>query len=255
MWRGTFFIGVGDDGKRIAMELSRLYDGIKAELFDPEHDDPQHHLHILAYPSTADDFVEPAEQFIILTGSIHEPAWQEARKALHEGRPCLLWTIGIGHNQKIAPDILGPFPNECLLLPDPAIADAANLSQMALQIFFIHTPWFVCPQRGSLIGYDLSDTKGIFAGKAVKAATMTSDRDNYRDNFSRFLCEKEADLIRAQGILMSLWGRDEVLSIPKASDLWDEMKRITMSDASQMLTFHILPNDGPDFMVTLFFTC
>jgi len=255
MWRGTIFIGVGDDGNRIARELSRLYDGMKSELFDPEHDDPQHHLHILAYPCTADDLFGPAEQFIILTGSIHEPTWQEARKKLHEGRPYLIWTIGTGHDQEIASDILGPFPNECLLLPDPAIADTANLSQMALQIFFIHTPWSVCPQRGSLIGYDLSDTKGIFAGKSVKVATMTSDKDNYRHNFSRFLNKNEADLIRAQGTLMSLWGRDEVLSIPTASDLWDEMKRITMSDASQVLTFHILPDDGPDFMATLFFTC
>ena len=253
MWRGTIFTGIGDDGNRIAMELSRLYNGMKAELFDPEHDDPQHHLHTLAYPSTTDGIFEPAEQFIILAGQVHDPLWREARQSLHESRAYLLWTFGIGHDQEIAPDVLAPFPNECLLLSDPAIADAANLSQMALQIFFIHTPWNVSA-RGSLIGYDLADTKAMFAGKVTQVRQMTSNRKHYRQNFSKFLSENKADLSRAQGILMSFWGREDVLSIPKTNVLWEEAEHLLMPDTHKAFTFHILPEDGPDFIATLFLT-
>ena len=106
--------------------------------------------------------------------------------------------------------------------------------------------------RGSLIGYDLTDTKRIFAGKITKVRQMTSDKEHCRQNYSEFLTANKADLSRAQGILISLWGRNDVLSIPKANELMEEMKRLVMPDAHHALTYHILPEEEPTFMATLF---
>jgi len=165
----------------------------------------------------------------------------------------LMLTIGIDHEQSIGHDAFPPFSDECLVFPDPFLFEPVELSQLVLQIFFIHTPCFMIV-RGSLIGYDLADTKQLFAGKVTKVRKMTSDKDHYRQNFSKFLGENKADLSQAQGILMSFWGRDDVLTIPKINELWEETERLLMPDANRMFTLHILPKGEPAFMTTLFLT-
>jgi hypothetical protein len=249
---GVHFFGVGDDGNRAAAELYRMYDGMVAVLFDREHNDSQNGLHIHSYPITETVCCDGADQFIILAGSVHEPCWQEARKTLRERRPFLMLTIGTGFRTGVTPNFSPPFNDECLVIPDPSNIDPVEVAQLALQIFFIHMPWNVC-KMGSLIGYDFADTKQLFAGKVTKFRKMTSDKDHYRQDFSKFINENQEDLSRANGILMSFWGRDDVLSIPKVNELMEEMKRFVMPEADLVFTFHMLPENGLDFMATLYF--
>ena len=251
MGEGVHFVGAGDDGKRAAVELSMIYKSLTDDRFDQEHDDPQRHLHIHSYPWTETACFDGKDHFIILAGSVHDPCWMEARRTLHESRPYLMVTIGIDHERGIDPETFQPFPDECLAFPSPSLFDPIEVAQLALQIFFIHTPWNVS-SRGSLIGYDLADTNQIFAGKVIKVGEMASDKEHYRQNFSKFLGENKADLSRAQGILMSFWGREDVLPIPKAYELWEETERLLIPEVHKALTFHVLPEDGPDFMATLF---
>jgi hypothetical protein len=243
---GVHFVGVGDDGNRTAIELSRIYEGMRDGLFYEEHDDPQNHLHIHSFPFAETPCFDGDFDFIILAGSVHDPCWKEARKTLHESRAFFMLTIGIDHEQAIVPDTFQPFPNECLVFPDPSLFDPVELAQLVLQVFFIHTPWKVSG-RGSLVGYDPADTKNIFGGKVAKARKMTSDKEHYRQNFSKFLGENKADLSRAQGILISSWG----LSIPEVDELCTETKRLLIPDVDFMLTVHDLE---PDIMATLFLT-
>jgi hypothetical protein len=252
----TRFVCIGDFGNKAARELSRIYEGLRDGLFNKEDgrdDAVQDHLLIHSFPSVETSAIDVTDDTIILAGSVHDPCWMEARKTLHESRPYLMISIGIDHERGIYPETFQPFPDECLVFSGPSFFDPVEVAQLALQIFFIHTPWNVS-SRGSLISYDLADTKQLFAGKVTKVGKMSSDQDHYRQNFSKFLSENKTDLSRAQGILMSFWGRDDVLSIPKANELWEEMKRVAMPDARQAFTYHILPEDGPDFMATLFLT-
>jgi hypothetical protein len=248
------FVGIGDFGNKVASELSKIYEGLCDGRFDKEdgkYDAVQDHLLIHSFPSVETSAIDVTDDTIILAGSVHDPCWMEARKTLHESRPYLMISIGIDQGRGI--DIFQPFPDECLVFPGPSLFDPVEVAQLALQVFFIHTPWNVS-SRGSLIGYDLADTKQLFAGKVTKVRKMASDKEHCRQSFSKFLSENKADLCRAKGILMSFWSRDDVLSIPKANELWEEMKRVTIPDARQAFTYHILPEDGPDFMTTLFLT-
>jgi hypothetical protein len=251
MQRGVHFVGTGDDGNRAAIALSKLYDALGDNLFYEEYDKPENHLHIHSFPFTETTCFDWDYVFIILAGSVHDPCWMEARKTLHQSGPYLMMTIGIESQRGIDTGSLQPFPDECLVFPDPSFFDPVGVAQLALQIFFIHTPWNVSG-RGSLIGYDLADTKQLFAGKVTNVGKMISNKEHYRQNFSKFLSENKADISRAKGILMSFWGRDAVLSIPKVNELWEETEHLLMPDAHKAFTFHILPEDGPDFMTTLF---
>ena len=246
------FIGAGDFGCRVSRKLSEIYEDTRAELIHKNGNASPQHLGIHTFPITETPCFGGNEPLIILAGSVHDPCWMEARKTLHESRPYLMISIGIDHERGICPDTFQPFPAECLVFPGPSLFDPVEVAQLALQIFFIHTPWNVS-SRGSLIGYDLADTKQLFAGKVTKVGKMSSDKEHYRQNFSKFLGENKADLSRAPGILMTFWGRDDVLSIPKANELWEETEHLLMPDAHNAFTFHILPEDGPDFMTTLFF--
>jgi len=253
MQEGVHFVGAGDFGNKVAVELSKIYEGLRDGLFYEEHDEPQNHLHIHSFPFAEAPCFDGKDHSIILAGSVHNPCWQEARKMLYESAPYLMLAIGIDHEQAIGHDAFQPFPNECLVFPAPSLFDPVEIAQLVLQIFLIHTSWKVSG-RGSLIGYDPADTMQIFAGKVTKIRKMTSDKEHYRQNFSKFLGENKADLSRAQGILMSFWGRDDVLTIPKVNELWEEMKRLATPEADLAFTFHVLPGDGSDFMATLFFT-
>lgn len=248
------FVGIGDFGNKVASELSQIYEGLCDGLFDKEdrrYDALQDHLRIHSFPSTETADTDVTEDTVILAGSVHDPHWKEARKTLHESKPYLMVTIGIDHGRGIDPDIFQPFPDEWPVFPAPSFYYPIGVAQLVLQIFFIHTPWNV-NSRGSLIGYDLADTKQIFAGKVTKVRNTTSDKEHYRQNYSEFLTANKVDLNLAQGILISFWGRDDVLSIPKANELMEEMKRSVMPDADLALTFHILPEGETDFMATLF---
>jgi hypothetical protein len=247
------FIGAGDFGFRVSRKLSEIYEDTKTKRIHKIGNASPQHLGINVFPFAETACFDGKDHFIILAGSVHDPCWMEARKTLHESRPYLMVTIGIDHERGICPETFQPFPDECLVFPDPALIDPVEVAQLALQIFFIHTPWNVSG-RGSLIGYDLADTKQIFAGKVTKARKMISDKDHYRQNYSEFLTANKVDLSRARGILMSFWGRNDVLSIPKANELMEELKRLAMPDAHQAFTCHILPEDGPDFTATLFLT-
>lgn len=247
------FVGAGDFGIKVAIELSKIYEGLRDGLFYEEHDEPPNHLHIHSFPFAEAPCFDGDYVFIILAGSVHDPCWKEARNTVHEKRPSFMLTIGIDHEQAIGHDAFQPFPDECLVLPDPSLFEPVELSQLVLQIFLTHTPWNMSG-RGSLIGYDIADTKQLFTGKVTKVRKMTSDKEHYRQHFSKFLGENKPDLSRAQGILISFWGRDDVLTIPKVNELWEEMKRLATPEADLAFTFHVLPGDGPDFMATLFLT-
>ena len=252
MRKEEYFIGVGDFGNKVAIELSLIYNGLGDELFNEQHGESRNHLHIHSFPFAETAYLNGKDRFIILAGSVHDRHWQEARKTLHESKPYLMSTIGIDHGRGIDPDTFQPFPDEWVVFPDPSLSNPVEVSQLVLQIFFIHTPWNVS-SRGSLISYDLADTKRIFGGKVTKVMNITSDKEHYRQNFSKFLTDNKAALSQAQGILLSLCGQDDVLSIPKANELWEEMKHFTMpEEAHQAFTYHILPENGPDFMATLF---
>jgi len=250
-WEGVHFVGAGDDGNRTAIELSRIYEGLRDGLFYEEYDEPQNHLHIHSFPFAETACFAADHVFIILAGSVHDSCWKEARKTLHECRPYFMLTIGIDSQRGIDTDSLQPFPDECLVFPDFYSFNQVEVAKLVLQIFFMHTSW-QASSRGSLIGYDLADTKAIFAGKVTQIRQMTSDKEHYRQKFSKFLSENEADLSRAQGILMSFWGRDDVLSVLKVKELWEETVRLLLSDAHQMFTYHVLPEEEPAFMATLF---
>jgi len=211
---GIHFVGAGAFGNKVAIELSSIYEGLRDGLFYEEHDEPQNHLHIHSFPFAEAPCFDGDYVFIILAGSVHDPCWKEARKTLHESRPYFMLTLGIESQQAIDSETFPPFPDECLVFPDPPLFDPVKLAKLVLQIFLIHTSWKVSG-RGSLIGYDLADTKQIFAGKVAKARKMTSNKEHYRQNFSKFLGENKADLSRAQGILISFWGRDDVFLFQK----------------------------------------
>lgn len=245
------FIGAGDFGCRVSRKLSEFYEDTRTELIHQSGNASPQHLGIHTFPITETSCFGGKEPLLMLAGSVDDPCWKEARKTLHESRPYLMVTIGIDHKRGISPDTYQPFPDECIVFPDPSLSNPVEVAQLALQIFFIHTPWNV-NGRGSLIGYDLADTKQLFAGKVTKVMKMISDKEHYRKNYSEFLIANEVDLSRARGILMSFWGRDDVLSIPKANELWENMKRLTMPGTDLVLTFHVLPEETPDFMATMF---
>ena len=93
MQEGVHFVGVGDDGNRTAIKLSRIYEGMRDGLFYEEHDEPQNHLHIHSFPFAETPCFDGKDRSIILAGSVHNPCWQEARKVLYESGPYLMLTL------------------------------------------------------------------------------------------------------------------------------------------------------------------
>ena len=249
MEEGKHFIGVGITGQRVTMELCRIYEGMRADLFEVEQDKPQNYLHIHSYPCAATDCQDDKDHLIILAGSINDPCLQDARNTFQKKHPYLMLTIGVDYQDGMDTDAYQPFPDECLIFPGISLFDPIKLAQLVLQLFLIHTPWFISG-RGSLIGYDLYDTKQLFGGKVVKAISITSDKVHYRESFTRFLDKNRAYIRRSKGILMSLWG----LSITEVNEIWKEIRLLLIPEASEMFTCHNLPADDPNITVTLFLT-
>lgn len=250
MQEGTHFVGVGATGNRTAMELRRIYEGICDGLFYDEHDHPENHLHIHSYPCDETFCCDGGNPFIILAGSVHDLGLRDARKSLHESRPYFFLTIGIDYQEGMDTDTYQPFPDECLVLPDPSLHDPVKLAQLVLQIFLIHTPWYIS-KRGSLIGYDLYDTKQMFAEKTAKVRTLTADKKHFRESFTRFLGKHKEDLRRTQGILISFSG---LPSIREVDELYTETTRLLKPDVGHLLTYQDSSEDEPESMATLFFT-
>jgi hypothetical protein len=55
-------------------------------------------------------------------------------------------------------------------------------------------------------------------------------------------------------MLISFWGKNDILTLHLISEFVDEIKDRALPDSQIMFTAHVLPEDGPDFMVTLFHT-
>lgn len=238
------FIGAGDFGRRIAIELSQICECMGDDI-------PVDHLLIHSYPLPKTTCFGVADQFIILAGAIDDLCWQEARNILHKSRPYLLVTIGASAAGVAAVDVFPPFAAECLIFPDQCLVDPVAVAQLVLQIIFIHTPWNVC-QRGSLAGYDLADTKNYFGGKVTKVIKMVANEEHCQQSFLAFIGKYKAALNRADSILLSLWGRTDVLSIRDVRELSEEVQQLIMPAATFLFTCHILPEGQTDFMATLF---
>jgi hypothetical protein len=242
-----YFIGAGNDGDETAVELSRIYESMANDIYYKADEQQLQYLQINSFRNYKKSMFDVENKFIILAGSIHNHYWQEARKKFSEQNPYLMLTIGIGFDKVIVSNTLLTFKNECLIFPDPFVVNPVDVAQLVLQIFLIHMPWNIC-QMGSLIGYDFADTKNVFAGKVIKIKQMTSCTEHYRQNFSKFLDENKKTLSKSQGILLSLWSQDKVLSISKANEL---MKEIESYSDRKMFTFHLLPRGKPEFMTTM----
>lgn len=246
------FIGAGDFGCEVFRKLSGIYEGTRAELIDKNGNASPQQLGIHVFPFAETACLDGKDRFIIMAGSVHDRCWMEARNTLHESRPYLMATIGIEHGRGIDQDTFQPFPEECIVFPDPSLFDPVEAAQLILQIFFIHTPWNES-SSGSLIGYDLADTKQLFAGKVVKVIKMTADKEHYKQNFSEFLAANMADLSRAQGILMSFWVLFEGVGLQQVHELYEEAKCLLMPDINELLTIHTLHEDVPDLATIIFF--
>ena len=251
MGEGVHFIGAGDFGNKVAIELSGIYEGLRDSLFYEEYDAPQCHLHIHSFPFAETASIDGDDDVIILAGSVHDPCWEEARKTLHKSRPYFMLTLGIESQRGIGHDTFPPFPDECLVFPEPPFFAPVELAKLVLQIFLIHAPNTVC-RGASIMAYDIACTKHNFSGKVTKVRKMTSDKEHYRQNFSKFLIENKEDLSRAQCVLMSFWVLGDDLRIPQLHALWEETKSLLMPDPAELLTIHGQLEDGPDFMITLF---
>lgn len=269
-YRGSsiHFVGVGEDGKRTAIELSRIYEGIREDLFYEEYDIPQNHLHIHSYPCAANLTFNEEFQLVILAGSFNDSGLHDAREAFHERHPFLMLTIGTDYQTGMDKETFQPFPDEFLVVPDQSLFDPVAVAQLVLQIFLIHT-LDTESNRGSMAGYDLADTKYGFAGKTAKVITMTMDKEHLRQDYTNFLAKNSEAIKRTQGILMTFWGLSlkemnelstETMELlmpiantgKKMNQLSTETLALLLSDIYTALTFHDLPDDEP-VMATLFF--
>ena len=232
------------------MELCRIYEGICDGLFYEEYDQPQNNLHVHSYPCNEAVCFDEGNLFIILAGLVHDPYWRDARKSLHESKPYFMLTISIDHQTGMDADDIQPLPDECLVVPDQSLSNPVALAQLVLQIFLIHTPWYIS-KRGSLIGYDLYDTKQMFAGKTAKVIILTTDQKHFRKSFTRFLGKHKEDVRRTRGILMSFSG---LPSIREVDELCTETTRLLKPDVGHLLTYQDSSEDEPESMATLFFT-
>ena len=247
----TLFVGAGDVGDKIANELLLLSESMEDNIFYEKDRRISHYLRIRSFPCKKANFREEKDCLFIIAGAICDPCWQKARETIHKNDPYFMLTIGAESRHEAHSDVPIPFKNECLFLTDPSLVKPVEIAQLVLQIFFIHMPWNIC-QMGSLIGYDLGDTNSIFAGKVIAVRKVTSAKECYRQDFLKFLNENRGRLSQSEGVLMSLWGQDKVLSLRQAIKLMEETQQLTMSDATVLFTQHILPNSWPDFMAILF---
>ncbi|MFZ4440082.1 MAG: hypothetical protein ACOYOS_16770 [Syntrophales bacterium] len=249
-WEGVHFVGAGDDGNRTAIELSRIYEGLRDGLFYEEHDEPQNHLHIHSFPfAETGCFEGNYDSIIILAGAVHDPCWQEARETLNEGKPYFMLTIGIDSQRGIGTDSLQPFPDECLIFPDPSFFEPVEQAKLVLQIFFMHMPWSMS-ERASIAALDAADTKTLFAGKVTKVRKIALDKEHYRQNFSKYLSENNAEFSRIQGMLIILW----ITSLHEFNALSEDIEQLLKPDVNSLYAVHALPEDEPDIMATLFYT-
>jgi hypothetical protein len=88
MQEGIHFVGAGDDGNRTAIELSRIYEGLRDGLFYEGHDEHQNHLQIHSFPFPKTVCLNWDHHAVILAGSVHDPCW----------KPCL-WHYRSLHGQ------------------------------------------------------------------------------------------------------------------------------------------------------------
>lgn len=245
-----YFVGVGSKGVKIAKQLSKIYSTYKNEIFYKKGNSLQ--IHSLTNSKTVLPDVE--DELVVLAGSVNDHYWQEARKALSERKPCLLLTMCIDLKGKTESSNMPTFANECLIFPEPLITKSSDIAQLVMQLMITHLPWYIC-KVGSLIGYDIADTKGVFAGRVTAIKKMTSNKKHYRQNFSKFLDENKSALSKSQGVLMSLWGEDKYLPIVTANEMMAEMeKQIILPDANLLFTYHVLPKDCHRFMAIIWMT-
>lgn len=249
----TIFVGAGNLGNKIANELSLLCKSLGDDIFDEQSRRFSHYLRIFSFPCKKTSFNEWKDCLFIMAGSIHDPCWQEARDFIHESGADYMLTIGLESRHEAHSDVPIPFKNEIIFLTDPSLVKPVEIAQLVLQIFFIHMPWDF-RQMGSLIGYDLGDTVSIFEGKVIALKTVTFAKECYRQDFLRFLNENRGRLGQSEGVLLSIWGQDKVLSLTQADKLMKETEQLTMSDATVLFTLHFMPENWPDFMAILFMT-
>jgi len=248
MEEGNHFIGAGDTGCMVAAELCRIYKGMREGLFQAEQDRPHNHLHIHCYPCAAKVCFDDKDHLVILGGSLSEPDLRDARDAFRDKHPYLMSTVATDYRKVMNTGGYRALPDECLIFPDAVHCAPVKLAQLVLQIFLIHTPWYIST-RGSLVGYDLADTKAIFAGKTAKVITMTSDKVHYKKHFLKLLNTHRSGLGQTQGVLASFWGLD----LRDMNNLRLKVSRL-LTDADVVFTLHDLPDDESHIKATLFYT-
>jgi hypothetical protein len=260
------FIGAGTFGNAVAVELSRIYEAIREGLFYEEYNTPEKHLHIHSYPSseTCDEELD----LVILAGSLSDLALKKARKEFYERKPFLMLTILAEYQTGMDKDTLQPFLDEGIIVFDHSLCDPVAMAKLVLQIFFVNT-LDVHSKRGTIVGYDLVDTKNLFAGHTAEVITLMMNKKNRRQNYTNFLAKHSEDIKWTKGILMTFWGMSlkeinelstettELLSPitntgKKMNELSTETLAFLLSDIYTALTWHYIPDDETE-TVTLFF--
>ena len=262
------FIGAGIFGNAVAMELSMIYEEIRAGLFYEEHDKPENHLHIHSYPCSETFFCDEELDLVILAGSFKDFDLQKARKEFCERQPFMMLTIMTDYQTGIDKETFQPFLDEGIIVSDQSLCDPLAMAKLVLQIFFINT-LDVQSKRGTITGHDLVDTKNMFAGKTAKVVTLTMDEENRRQNYTNLLAKHSENIKQTRGILMTFGGMSlrEInelsaetteLLMPiantgkKMHELSTEALALLLSDIYIALTWHNIPEDEQD-VVTLFF--
>jgi hypothetical protein len=251
MCQEVLFIGIGDFANLAAVELTRFESKIRKEISRQGQTEIPWILKI--HSAFSSDVISEfwKKSLVIIVGSVQDHLWEKARAEINTKHPYLTWSIG--GRSEILPrsSLYRPFSNEIISIVDLSLTDAEEVALMIILFLIINTVWEI-NSLGSLIAYSLQCTKNIFSGQTVNFLKIESDRGHYRRAFSAMLEERRTEIYGAKGALLSIWGKNDALSLHQVSDMIDEISEMVNLEAQLGVTYHILPEDNPDFMATFF---
>jgi hypothetical protein len=251
MRQEVLLIGIGNIGNMAAIELTRFQSKIRKEISRQEQTEIPWILKIHSAFSPDVIYESWKDALVIIVGSVQDHLWEEARVEIDARHPYLTWSIGARSEIPSVSFSCLLFSNEIFSTVDLTLTDTKEVALMILLFLIINTGWEINP-LGSVIAYSLACTKDILSGQILNFIKIESDRKHYRQAFSALLEERRAEIHKAKGVLLSVWCKNDMLSLHQVSELINEIKKMVNSETKWGVTYHILPEDKPDFMATFF---
>lgn len=242
-------IGVGSLGSALSKQLKHTYQ-IPIETLSTHSSDKPETCLSFSTKNFNLNLKDKLWNLVILVVSSEDPSFSSTREIVLSYNPDFLWTIvQTPKGNPMQDDSLIPTTKETISIINNIDSFLDDICQLITVIYS------ACYQVNSIIGFDMADLKGMFAGRLTSLLCFRSKDDHRQEALLRFIDHNKKFLLNTDTIHLGLIYKEETsFTLQEVNDYTSKVQSFCLKESCFCTSLNVASELGYSLCATLIMT-